>query len=58
MTMPWTTIADAARTIFSGSLQSVDLLSAGVFLFIIVIGVATIRRLRLSHSLYLWAPWG
>jgi hypothetical protein len=58
MTMPWTTVAVVARSIFSGSLQSVDLLSAGVFLFIIVIGVATIRRLRLSHSLYLWSTLG
>jgi hypothetical protein len=58
MAMPWTTVTAVGRALFSGSLQSVDLLSAGVFLFIIVIGVAAVRRLRLSYSLYLWSTLG
>jgi hypothetical protein len=48
----------AAEHRFRWSLRSVDLLSAGIFLFIVVIGAATIRRLRLSYSLYLWGTLG
>ena len=58
VTTPWVTLYHAAQVVVDGTVTPTDLLNLGAFVFIIVVGLAAIHRLKPAYSLYLWITLG
>jgi hypothetical protein len=58
VTAPWVTLYHAARVVVDGTVTPTDVLNLGAFLFIVIVGLAAIRRLKPAYSLYLWITLG